>query len=152
MGWGNVIIVRHVFRDGGAIRNIDSLYGHLQKILVHRGQAVKRGQQIATLGNANGLYDAHLHLEIRKNIEIGMSRAAFARDFNNYCDPSQFIASHRVLPKSYGSFRVAMDTFRNDEKIRWDKVRRYSGHRGGSGSESAVALKKALASQSAGTQ
>jgi murein DD-endopeptidase MepM/ murein hydrolase activator NlpD len=152
MGWGNVIIVRHVFRDGGAIRNIDSLYGHLQKILVHRGQAVKRGQQIATLGNANGLYDAHLHLEIRKNIEIGMSRAAFARDFNNYCDPSQFIASHRVLPKSYGSFRVAMDTFRHDEKIRWDKVRRYSGHRGGSGSESAVALKKALASQGAGTQ
>src|ERR1700730_13384202 len=152
MGWGNVIIVRHVFRDGGAIRNIDSLYGHLQKILVHRGQAVKRGQQIATLGNAHGLYDAHLHLEIRKNIEIGMSRAAFARDFNNYCDPSQFIASHRVLPKSYGSFRVAMDTFRHDEKIRWDKVRRYSGHRGGSGSESAVALKKALASQGAGTQ
>lgn len=152
MGWGNVIIVRHVFRDGSTIRNIDSLYGHLQKILVHRGQAVKRGQQIATLGNANGLYDAHLHLEIRKNIEIGMSRAAFARDFNNYCDPSQFIASHRVLPKSYGSFRVAMDTFKHDEKIRWDKVRRYSGHRGGSGSESAVALKKALASQGAGTQ
>lgn len=152
MGWGNVIIVRHVFRDSGTIRNVDSLYGHLQKILVHRGQAVKRGQQIATLGNANGLYDAHLHLEIRKNIEIGMSRAAFARDFNNYCDPSQFIASHRVLPKSYGSFRVAMDTFKHDEKIRWDKVRRYSGHRGGSGSESSVALKKALASQSAGTQ
>jgi len=152
MGWGNVIIVRHVFRDGSTIRNIDSLYGHLQKILVHHGQAVKRGQQIATLGNANGLYDAHLHLEIRKNIEIGMSRAAFTRDFNNYYDPSQFIASHRVLPKSYGSFRVAMDTFRHDEKIRWDKVRRYSGHRGGSGSESAVALKKALASQGAGTQ
>jgi murein DD-endopeptidase MepM/ murein hydrolase activator NlpD len=152
MGWGNVIIVRHVFRDGSSIRNIDSLYGHLQKILVHRGQAVKRGQQIATLGNANGLYDAHLHLEIRKNIEIGMSRAAFTRDFNNYCDPSQFIASHRVLPRSYGSFRVAMDTFRNDDKIRWDKVRRYSGHRGGSGTESAVALKKALASQGAGMQ
>jgi murein DD-endopeptidase MepM/ murein hydrolase activator NlpD len=152
MGWGNVIIVRHVFRDGSTIRNIDSLYGHLQKILVHRGQAVKRGQQIATLGNANGLYDAHLHLEIRKNIEIGMSRAAFARDVNNYCDPSQFIASHRVLPKSYGSFRVAMDTFKHDEEIHWDKVRRYSGHRGGSGSESAVALKKALASQGAGTQ
>lgn len=152
MAWGNVIIVRHVFRDGRTIRNIDSLYGHLQKILVHRGQAVKRGQQIATLGNADGLYDAHLHLEIRKNIEIGMSRAAFARDFNNYCDPSQFIASHRLLPKSYGSFRVAMDTFKYDEKIRWDKVRRYSGHHGGSGSESAVALKKALASQGPGTQ
>lgn len=36
---------------------------------------MKRGQQIATLGNPHGLYDAHLHFEIRKNIEIGMSRA-----------------------------------------------------------------------------
>lgn len=152
LGWGNVVIVRHVYRDGDAVKNIDSLYGHLQKILVHKGQAVKRGQQIATMGNAHGLYDAHLHLEIRRNIEIGMSRAAFARDFNNYYDPSQFIASHRVCPKSYGSFRVAMDTFKQDEKIRWDKVRRFSGHRGGGSSESAIALKKALAAQGAGTQ
>jgi murein DD-endopeptidase MepM/ murein hydrolase activator NlpD len=152
LGWGNVVIVRHVYREGDAVKNVDSLYGHLQKILVRKGQAVKRGQQIATMGNAHGLYDAHLHLEIRRNIEIGMSRAAFARDFNNYYDPSQFIASHRVCPKSYGSFRVATDTFKHDEKIRWDKVRRFSGHRGGGSSESAIALKKALAAQGAGTQ
>jgi murein DD-endopeptidase MepM/ murein hydrolase activator NlpD len=152
LGWGNVVIVRHVYRDGDAVKSIDSLYGHLQKILVHKGQAVKRGQQLATMGNAHGLYDAHLHLEVRRNIEIGMSRAAFARDFNNYYDPSQFITSHRVCPKSYGSFRVAMDTFKHDEKIRWDRVRRFSGHRGGGSSESAIALKKALAGQGAGTQ
>src|ERR1700680_2444394 len=97
MGWGNVVIVRHAYREGGAIKNIDSLYGHLQKILVRQGQKVRRGEQIATLGNAHGLYDAHLHLEIRKNIEIGMSRAKFAQDYSNYYDPSQFIASHRHL-------------------------------------------------------
>jgi len=96
-GWGNVIIVRHAFREGGTVKNIDSLYGHVQKMLVHRGEAVSRGQQIATMGNAHGLYDAHLHLEIRKNIEIGMSRTAFARDFSNYYDPSQFILTHRHL-------------------------------------------------------
>jgi murein DD-endopeptidase MepM/ murein hydrolase activator NlpD len=152
LGWGNVVIVRHVYRDGDAVKDVDSLYGHLQKILVHKGQAVKRGQQIATMGNAHGLYDAHLHLEIRRNIEIGMSRAAFARDFNNYYDPSKFIASHRICPKSYGNFRVAVDTFKHDEEIRWDRVRRFSGHRGGGSSESAIALKKALAAQGAGTQ
>src|ERR1700720_703171 len=91
MGWGNVVIVRHAFREGGEVRNIDSLYGHLDKIIVRRGQTVRRGQQIATMGTAHGLYDAHLHLEIRKNIEIGMSPAAFAKDFSNYYDPSQFI-------------------------------------------------------------
>ena len=149
MGWGNVVIVRHSYREGGSVRNIDSLYGHLQKILVHRGQAVKRGQQIATLGNAHGLYDAHLHLEIRKNIAIGMSRDKFAKDLGNYYDPSQFILSHRHLQSGGGNYRVAMNTFTYDAKIPWDKLRNYShAHTGGGSSESAYALKKALASQS----
>jgi len=100
MGWGNVIIVRHAFREDGTIKSIDSLYGHLDSILVRPGQAVSRGQKIGTVGTAHGLYDAHLHLEIRKNIEIGMSRAAFARDFSNYYDPSQFILTHRNLQSS----------------------------------------------------
>src|SRR5947209_14029618 len=105
-GWGNVIIVRHAFREGSNVRTVDSLYGHLQKILVHRGQAVRRGQQIAAIGNAHGLYDAHLHLEVRKNIAIGMSRDKFAQDFSNYYDPSEFIASHRHLQTSGSSYRI----------------------------------------------
>ena len=147
MGWGNVIIVRHAYREGGTVKNIDSMYGHLQKMLVHRGDVVTRGQQIATMGNAHGLYDAHLHLEIRKNIEIGMSRAAFARDFNNYYDPTQFIVSHRHLQTGGGTYRIAMNTFTHDDHIQWDRLRNYSGHRGGGTGESASALKKALASQ-----
>jgi murein DD-endopeptidase MepM/ murein hydrolase activator NlpD len=146
MGWGNVIIVRHAYREDGAIKNIDSLYGHLDSILVRRGQAVSRGQKIATMGTAHGLYDAHLHLEIRKNVEIGMSRAAFARDFSNYYDPSQFILSHRHLQTSRGKYRIAMNTFSHDALINWDTARNYSDHRGGTG-ESAAALKKALASE-----
>ena len=149
MGWGNVVIVRHSYRDNGMIKNIDSLYGHLNTMLVHRGQAVTRGQKIATMGNAHGLYDAHLHLEVRKNLEIGMSRAAFARDFSNYYDPTQFINSHRHLQASSASYRIAMNTFTRDAKINFDKKRNYShGHSGGGTSESAVALKKAVAAQS----
>jgi murein DD-endopeptidase MepM/ murein hydrolase activator NlpD len=149
-GWGNVIIVRHAYREGLGVRNVDSLYGHLQKILVHRGQAVKRGQQIAAIGNAHGLYDAHLHLEVRKNIAIGMSRDKFAQDFSNYYDPSDFIMSHRHLQSSGASTRVAMNTFTYDSRIHWDKLRNYSHARSGGGSsESAYALKKAVASQSA---
>lgn len=148
MGWGNVVIVRHAFREGGVTQNIDSLYGHLQKILVRPGQKVRRGDQIATLGNAHGLYDAHLHLEIRKNIEIGMSRAKFAQDYSNYYDPSQFILSHRHLQGGGRNYQVAMNTFAHDARIPWDKLRNYShSHTGGGSSESAVALKKALATQ-----
>jgi murein DD-endopeptidase MepM/ murein hydrolase activator NlpD len=146
-GWGNVVIVRHAYREGGAVKNIDSLYGHLQTILVRRGQVVGRGQQIATLGNAHGLYDAHLHLEIRKNLEIGMSRGKFAQDFSNYYEPSQFILSHRHL-QSGGSYRVALNTFIQDAKIQWDKLHNYShANTGGGSSESASATKKALATQ-----
>src|SRR5438132_3187853 len=148
-GWGNVIIVRHAYREGGSIRNVDSLYGHLNRILVRRGQAVRRGQQIAEIGNAHGLYDAHLHLEVRKNIAIGMSRDKFAQDFSNYYDPSEFIASHRHLQTSGASYRIAMNTFTYDSRIHWDQLRNYSHARtGGGSSESAYALKKALASQS----
>ncbi len=147
-GWGNVIIVRHAYRDGLGTRYVDSLYGHLDRILVKRGQGVKRGQQIATIGNAHGLYDAHLHLEIRKNLEIGMSRDKFAQDSSNYYDPSQFITSHRHLQSSGASCRVAMNTFTYDARIPWDKLKNYShAHTGGGTSESAYALKKALASQ-----
>jgi murein DD-endopeptidase MepM/ murein hydrolase activator NlpD len=149
LGWGNVVIVRHAYRDGYAIRNIDSLYGHLQKILVRPGQTVRRGQQIAAIGNAHGLYDAHLHLEIRKNLEIGMSRDKFAKDLSNYYDPSQFILSHRHL-QGAGGTRVAMNTFVYDSQIQWDKLRNYShAHTGGGSSQSAYALKKALSSQGA---
>ena len=148
-GWGNVIIVRHAYKEGLGTRYIDSLYGHLDKIMVKRGQGVRRGQQIATIGNAHGLYDAHLHLEIRKNLEIGMSRDKFAQDSSNYYDPSQFITSHRHMQSSGASCRVAMNTFTYDSRIRWDKLKNYShAHTGGGTSESAYALKKALSSQS----
>lgn len=146
MGWGNVLIVRHSYREGGKVKTVDALYGHLQSMLVHRGQAVTRGQKVATMGNAHGLYDAHLHLEIRRNLEIGMSRAAFAQDFSNYYDPTQFIQEHRHLQTGGGSYRVAMNTFTRDARIKWDKVRNYSHARtGGGSSQSAAALKKALA-------
>ena len=149
-GWGNVIIIRHAYRENGSVRNVDSLYGHLQKILVQRGQGVRRGEQIAAIGNAHGLYDAHLHLEVRKNIAIGMSRDKFAQDLSNYYDPTTFIESHRRLQTSGASTRVAMNTFTYDSRIHWDKLRNYSHARtGGGSSESAYALKKALAAQSA---
>jgi murein DD-endopeptidase MepM/ murein hydrolase activator NlpD len=148
MGWGNVMIIRHSYREGGVVKNIDALYGHLNRMLVHRGQAVRRGQQIATMGTAHGLYDAHLHLEIRKNIEIGMSRTAFARDSSNYYDPTQFIVAHRHLSTGGGTYRVAMNTFVRDAQINFDKARNYPHSRSGGGtSESAAALKKAIASE-----
>ena len=113
MGWGNVVMVRHSYREpaeGNAVRTIDSLYGHLDTVLVREGQMITRGQQIATIGTAYGLYEAHLHFEIRKNINIGMYRSSFARDFSNYHDPTAFINAHRQL-NGRGEALIALNTF-----------------------------------------
>jgi murein DD-endopeptidase MepM/ murein hydrolase activator NlpD len=142
LGWGNVVIVRHAFRENGLIKSIDALYGHLNNILVRRGQKVSRGQQIGTIGTAHGIYDAHLHLEIRKNIEIGMSRSAFRRDFTNYYDPTKFILSHRRLPTAWRKYSVAMNTFARDAAYDFDRARNFS-RRPRNTAESAAALRRA---------
>jgi murein DD-endopeptidase MepM/ murein hydrolase activator NlpD len=144
-GWGNVVIVRHAYRENGTAKHIDSLYGHLNSILVNRGQKVARGQQIGTMGTAHGQYDAHLHLEIRKNLEIGMSRSKFQKNFSNYYDPSQFIASHRHLSGGGANFRVAMNTFTHDSAYHFDDSPNFSTRKH-STAQSAAALKQAISS------
>src|SRR5437762_7327808 len=67
-GWGNVIIVLHAVEENGARRYVQSYYGHCDEILVDAENDVRRGQQIATVGTANGQYFAHLHFEIRECI------------------------------------------------------------------------------------
>jgi murein DD-endopeptidase MepM/ murein hydrolase activator NlpD len=146
LGWGNVVIVRHAYRDSGNVRYVDALYGHLNTMLVSRGQRVSRGQQIATMGTAHGQYDAHLHFEIRKNLEIGMSRSKFQKDFSNYYDPTQFINSHRHLSGGGANYKVAMNTFTQDWAYHFDSNRNF-GPRKRSTSQSSAALRKALTSR-----
>lgn len=112
VGWGNVIIIRHAYRDtDGKINFIDSLYGHLNTRYVTLHQRVKRGQRIGTIGTNRGMYLAHLHFEIRKNIYIGMHRSKFARGYGNYWDPTYFIKTHRRCQQSAGSYQVPINTF-----------------------------------------
>ena len=145
LGWGNVVIVRHAYRENGEVKHIDSLYGHLNSIGVKRGQKIARGQQIGTMGTAHGQYDAHLHLEIRKNLEIGMSRSKFQKTFSNYYDPSQFIASHRHLSGGGANFRVAMNTFTHDSAYHFDDSPDFSARKR-STAQSSAALKRAISS------
>ncbi len=96
-GWGNVVIIRHTYlSEGGVPRQIDSVYGMMNRIDVEPGEVVKRGQQVGTIGRGpHNMYVAHLHFELRKNINILMDRASYARDYSNYFSPSAFIKAHR---------------------------------------------------------
>jgi len=58
-GYGNLILVRHEGRYMSA-------YAHLGKSLVKKGDAVKRGQSIGTVGSSGQVDSPQLHFEIRK--------------------------------------------------------------------------------------
>ena len=58
-GYGNLLLVRHA---GGWV----SAYAHTQKILVAKGQTVRRGQTIAQVGRTGGVSTPQLHFELRR--------------------------------------------------------------------------------------
>lgn len=111
LGWGNVVIIRSAYLEDGDTRFVDSLYGHLLDFTVRAGQRVKRGQQIARMGSNRGMYPAHLHFEMRKNINVGMYRSSFPRDWSIYWSPTEFVASHRALSGNSRIVSVPVNTY-----------------------------------------
>ncbi|HAL40515.1 MAG TPA: peptidase M23, partial [Polaromonas sp.] len=59
-GYGNVIFIKH--RE-----NHETVYAHLSKILVQRGQSVSQGQTIGLVGMTGWATGPHLHFEVRVN-------------------------------------------------------------------------------------
>lgn len=58
-----------------------SLFGHCEKLLVHEGQAVTRGQTVATVGSSGNSQGCHLHLAIyRVNDRHFLDPAPFMKD------------------------------------------------------------------------
>lgn len=92
-GWGNVIIIEHNLPDG---TKVQSLYGHLQKMLKLTGE-VKLREQIGEVGNAEGRYLCHLHLEIRTPDSPMWNEAGggYSADRTGWLDPSDFIDRRR---------------------------------------------------------
>jgi hypothetical protein len=116
MSWGNLVIIRHIFLEDRQMKTVDSVYAHLDKILVREGKQIVRGQQIGTIGTNHGMYTAHLHFEVRKNLYIGFNQRAFGKDYSNYYVPSSFIAQRRKLYGAGRSALVAVNTFNLEGK------------------------------------
>jgi murein DD-endopeptidase MepM/ murein hydrolase activator NlpD len=59
-GYGNCVFVDHLY-------GFESRYSHMQKILVRRGQKVKRGDKIGLVGKTGVATAPHLHFEVHYN-------------------------------------------------------------------------------------
>ena len=57
-GYGLTLILNHGY-------GIETLYGHLKKFVVLKGEKVKRGTRIALLGNSGRSTGPHVHYEVR---------------------------------------------------------------------------------------
>ncbi len=78
-GYGNIIILKH--RD-----NYKTVYAHLSRILVRKGESVSQGQNIGAVGATGWATGPHLHFEYRIN--------------NVYRDPLTIARQNETTPVS----------------------------------------------------
>ena len=67
---GNVVLASHLYLSGNAViidhgLGVFSFYGHMSKLLVKRGQAVRKGDVIGKCGTTGRSTGPHLHWAIR---------------------------------------------------------------------------------------
>jgi murein DD-endopeptidase MepM/ murein hydrolase activator NlpD len=61
-GFGNLLLIKHA--DGWM-----TAYAHNEQLLVRKGEQVRKGQQIATVGASGNVSQPQLHFEIRRGTE-----------------------------------------------------------------------------------
>jgi murein DD-endopeptidase MepM/ murein hydrolase activator NlpD len=103
--WGKVIFIDYRLPPGRYPPVVEAMYAQLQTMDVAAGDFVKAGQKIGTVGNAGGIYQAHLHWEVRDTVGLGLG-LGFSQNRDGWMSPSDFLAAHRgdragkpLLPK-----------------------------------------------------
>ncbi len=62
-GFGNLLLIKHTGTD------YVTAYAHNEKLLVRRGDHVRRGQKIALSGDSGGVAEPQLHFELRQGVK-----------------------------------------------------------------------------------
>ncbi|MFH1610706.1 MAG: M23 family metallopeptidase [Patescibacteria group bacterium] len=111
--WGNIIIIAH--KNPKSKKIFFSLYAHMQKRLVKKGDSIKLEQLIGKVGKTNSpengwWKDAHLHFAIytgewKRKILPGYWKKRDKRTKLTYWkEPTKFINSYNKNPKSINNF------------------------------------------------
>jgi murein DD-endopeptidase MepM/ murein hydrolase activator NlpD len=98
--WGNVIVIKHDPLKAPTGRVMYSRYGHIQNIMVTVGDRVKRGSQIAEVGDAFATLVPHLHFDLSPTTKMETNPADWpgkdaTRLFRDYVDPLEFTKNNR---------------------------------------------------------
>ena len=88
-GYGNLVVIDHGY-------GYKTRYANLHKAAVRKGQKVKRGQKIGTIGDSGKTTGVHLHYEVLKN-DVQVDPINF---FYNDLTPDEYelILQHSTLP------------------------------------------------------
>ncbi len=62
--YGNLVVIQHNLTDSTG-QPVYTLYGHMHRVDVQTGQAVKQGQTIGIVGDSGVAFGPHLHFEVR---------------------------------------------------------------------------------------
>ena len=96
--WGRLIVIRHDPLPDGTV--VWSRLAHITNPLVKEGDRVERGQQVASIGNAEGQLPFHLHFDIAKTDILERNPGHWPGSNldlvrRHYVDPRLFIEQHR---------------------------------------------------------
>jgi len=89
-GWGNIIRIDHKLPDETMV---ESFYAHCDTIFVKSNTWIKKGTPIGTIGTANGAWLAHLHFEMRSDLNLPIG-PGYSKNTQGYINPTQFIKEH----------------------------------------------------------
>lgn len=118
--WGKVVMIAYRLPENEPMQLpvVEAMYAHLDTMAVKAGDFVKRGQVIGTIGNAGGVYQAHLHLELRDQVGRGLG-GGFSERTDGWLSPSDFIATHRPADTPPASLNARPKKLPTSQREKW---------------------------------
>jgi murein DD-endopeptidase MepM/ murein hydrolase activator NlpD len=132
--YGQAVLIQH--NQPWEDKVVYTLYGHVSRVLVQPGQAIKAGQVIALVGGLGVATGPHLHLEVRvggttyddaRNPDLWLKPdpgygviTGRVVDFENYLVPVQLVTLHRVNEPSRfwrQTFTYPDNQVKSDDKL-----------------------------------
>lgn len=98
--WGNLVVIRHDPLRTPTGRVVYTRFGHVQALRVKVGDRVRRGDQIAEIGDGGGAYIPHLHYDISGTHVLATNPGDWPgkdlkRLLKDYLDPLDFTRANR---------------------------------------------------------